>query len=46
MKKLFNNDVLRNSISINSRKIARQRHNPNKILKQTIDMYTTIIGEN
>jgi len=46
VKKLFNNDVLRNSISINSRKIARQRHNPNKILKQTIDMYTTIIGEN
>lgn len=46
VKKLFNNDVLRNIISVNSRKIARQRHNPNKILQQTIDMYTTIISEN
>jgi len=45
VKLLINDDILRNNISTNSREIARKRHNPSRILKETISTYETIIKE-
>lgn len=40
--KLLNDDVLRKNISVKSRKVARQRHNPSRILEHTLKMYNDI----
>lgn len=40
---LFENDELRGHISKKSRKMARHRHDPIRILDQTIEMYTEMI---
>jgi len=41
--KLYNNEKLRDFISKNSIRIARARHNPNDITKQTLIMYNDVI---
>ena len=45
VKRLISNDELHHSISLQSRKVARKRHNPETILEQTIIMYETVIDE-
>ena len=40
---LYKNDNLWEYISKESRKVSRQRHNPERITSQTLDMYKTII---
>jgi glycosyltransferase involved in cell wall biosynthesis len=44
--KLYTDDDLWNYISIKSREVARKRHDPDKIVKQTLKMYEKIINEN
>ncbi len=46
IKTLLNDDIFWKKISKNSRNISRERHNPNKIVNQTIDMYSKIIVKN
>ena len=43
--KLLNNDELRKHISVKSRQIARERHDPELIVQQTLDMYNDILGD-
>jgi len=40
--RLLNDDTLRKNISIESRRIARERHDPDLILEQTLKMYHNI----
>lgn len=42
---LYNSDELSSKISIDSREMARKRHDPKIILKETLKMYNTLIGQ-
>jgi len=45
VKKLYDDDLLREYISKESRWVARKRHNPKIILSKTISMYKELINE-
>lgn len=45
VNKLLNNDELRKHISVKSRQVARERHNPSFILNQTINMYHDMLRD-
>lgn len=44
--KLYEDHGLWSNISIQSRMIARERHNPERIVRETINMYKQIISDN
>ena len=43
--KLYEDDLLRGHISKQARRVARERHNPKTIIKQTVAMYEEIISD-
>jgi glycosyltransferase involved in cell wall biosynthesis len=45
VKKLYDDDLLREYISKESRWVARERHNPKIILSKTLSMYKELINE-
>lgn len=45
VQELKENNELWNHISVNSRIVARQRHNPDKIIQQTLNMYQELTKE-